>query len=202
MPADTKLYLYLDPGRLLSTSAHTWDPSLYGGWVPHQMAAFLWPSGPWFWTCERLGLEDWIAHRLWLGTILFLGGLGIVKLVKALGMPLKAMCVGARVPTVAVHPPLRQPHVGDAAAVGRGGLDGAVDHAQRPAWRVARPGSADPRRLHRTRRSTPRRSPWCCPGRCCGWRSSIRRTGSRCAASVPLPPASASWPSPRRRGGS
>lgn len=97
MPADTKLYLYLDPGRLLSTSAHTWDPSLYGGWVPHQMAAFLWPSGPWFWTCERLGLEDWIAHRLWLGTILFLGGLGIVKLVKALGMPLKAMCVAALV---------------------------------------------------------------------------------------------------------
>ena len=51
MPTDTKLYLYLDPGRLLSTSAHTWDPSLYGGWVPHQMAAFLWPSGPWFWCC-------------------------------------------------------------------------------------------------------------------------------------------------------
>lgn len=97
MPADTKLYLYLDPGRLLSTSAHTWDPSLYGGWVPHQMAAFLWPSGPWFWCCERLGLPDWVAHRLWLGTILFLGGLGILKLVKALGLPLKGMAVAALV---------------------------------------------------------------------------------------------------------
>jgi arabinofuranan 3-O-arabinosyltransferase len=97
MPADTKLYLYLDPGRLLQTSASTWDPSLYGGWVPHQMVAYLWPSGPWFWLCDRIGLADWVAHRLWLGAILFLGGLGVLKLVKAFGMPLRGMAVAALV---------------------------------------------------------------------------------------------------------
>lgn len=97
MPADTKLYLYLDPGRLLQTSASTWDPSLYGGWVPHQMVAYLWPSGPWFWLCDRIGLADWVAHRLWLGSILFLGGLGVLKLTKAFGMPLRGMAVAALV---------------------------------------------------------------------------------------------------------
>ena len=60
MPTDTKLYLYLDPGRLLSEAAATWDTSQFAGWVPHQVIAYLWPSGPWLTrTCRSVGWPRW-----------------------------------------------------------------------------------------------------------------------------------------------
>ncbi|HEY2813134.1 MAG TPA: alpha-(1-_3)-arabinofuranosyltransferase family protein, partial [Acidimicrobiales bacterium] len=34
--ADTKTYLYLDPGRLLSRAASMWDPNIGFGTVTHQ----------------------------------------------------------------------------------------------------------------------------------------------------------------------
>lgn len=86
MPTDTKLYLYLDPGRLISDAPYTWDTRQFAGWVPHQTIAYLWPSGPWFWTAEQFGVPDWIAHRLWIGTLLFLGGLGVRWAARQLGM--------------------------------------------------------------------------------------------------------------------
>ena len=77
MPADTKVFLYLDPQRLIADAAKTWDNRQFLGWVPHQIIAYLWPSGPWYWTMHHLGVPDWIAQRLWLGTLLFAGGLGV-----------------------------------------------------------------------------------------------------------------------------
>lgn len=74
--ADTKNYLYLDPSRLLSRAWSMWDPNVGFGTVTHQTVGYLWPMGPWFWTAERLGLPDWLAQRLWLGTILFAAGAG------------------------------------------------------------------------------------------------------------------------------
>ena len=74
MPADTKVFLYLDPGGLVSDAAFSWDTSQFGGWFPHQTITYLWPSGPWYWFFETIGAPDWIAHRLWIGTILILGG--------------------------------------------------------------------------------------------------------------------------------
>ncbi|MEX2627343.1 MAG: alpha-(1-_3)-arabinofuranosyltransferase family protein, partial [Ilumatobacteraceae bacterium] len=67
MPADSKLYLYLDPQRLISDGFHNFDPRQFAGWVPHQHIAYLWPSGPWFSAFEIVGVPDWIAHRLWIG---------------------------------------------------------------------------------------------------------------------------------------
>ncbi len=55
MPADTKLYLYLDPGRLVSDAPYTFDGRQFAGWVPHQTISYLWPSGPWYWLFD--------AHR-------------------------------------------------------------------------------------------------------------------------------------------
>ena len=49
MPADTKLYLYLDPGRLIADAPWTFDGRQFAGWVPHQVIAYLWPQGPWYW---------------------------------------------------------------------------------------------------------------------------------------------------------
>ena len=86
MPSDTKLYLYLDPGRLISDAPYTWDNRQFAGWVPHQTVTYLWPSGPWYWLFEQLHVPDWIAHRLWIATLLFVGGLGVRWAAKHLGL--------------------------------------------------------------------------------------------------------------------
>ena len=82
--ADTKTYLYLDPGRLLSRAPSLLDPSIGLGTVTHQNIGYLWPMGPWFWLFELLGSPDWVAQRLWLGTIMFAAGAGVVFLMRTL----------------------------------------------------------------------------------------------------------------------
>ena len=86
MPTDTKLYLYLDPGRLISDAPFTWDTRQFGGWVPHQTIAYLWPQGPWYWICQHVGITDWVAHRLWIATLLFLGATGVLWVARLLGL--------------------------------------------------------------------------------------------------------------------
>src|SRR5690606_17212960 len=95
MPADSKLYLYLDPGRFLADAASTFDPRQFAGWVPHQHVAYLWPTGPWYWLFDVLGLPDWVAHRLWLGTLLLLAGLGVRWCGRLLGLDVVAALVAA-----------------------------------------------------------------------------------------------------------
>lgn len=97
MPTDTKLYLYLDPGRLITDAPFTWDTRQFGGWVPHQVIAYLWPQGPWYWTFERLGVPDWVAHRLWIATLLFLGGAGVMWAARLLGLSRSGAFVAAAV---------------------------------------------------------------------------------------------------------
>lgn len=75
--ADTKTYLYLDPGRLLSRAASMWDPNIGLGTVTHQNIGYLWPMGPYYWVLDAIGLPDWVAQRLWLGTIIAAAGLGM-----------------------------------------------------------------------------------------------------------------------------
>lgn len=78
--ADTKTYLYLDPGRLLSRAVSMWDPHVGLGTVPHQQIGYLWPAGPWYWAFEQLGVPDWVAQRLWLGSIMVGAGGGVLYL--------------------------------------------------------------------------------------------------------------------------
>jgi len=80
--ADTKSYLYIDPGRLLARAGSMWDPHVGMGTVTHQNIGFLWPMGPYYWFFERLGAPDWVAQRLWLGSILFFAGLGVLYLLR------------------------------------------------------------------------------------------------------------------------
>lgn len=80
--ADTKSYLYLDPDRLLSRAWSMWDPHVGLGTVTHQNIGFLWPMGPYYWAMEHLGVPDWVAQRLWLGSIMFLAGLGVRYLLR------------------------------------------------------------------------------------------------------------------------
>jgi arabinofuranan 3-O-arabinosyltransferase len=83
--ADTKTYLYLDPSKMLSRATSMWDPNIGMGTVTHQNIGYLWPIGPWYWAFQNLGVPDWVAQRLWLGTILFTAGLGVRFLLKTLG---------------------------------------------------------------------------------------------------------------------
>ncbi len=83
--ADTKTYLYLDPGRLLSQAWSMWDPSIGLGTVTHQNLGYLFPMGPYYWLMETAGVPDWIAQRLWLGSIIFAAGTGVRYLLGQLG---------------------------------------------------------------------------------------------------------------------
>ncbi len=97
MPADSKLYVYLNPGRFLSDTTTTFDPRQFAGWVPHQHIAYLWPAGPWFWFFDRLGVPDWVAHRLWIGALLVAAGLGVRWMARVVGLSPLAALVAALV---------------------------------------------------------------------------------------------------------
>jgi len=81
---DTKLYLFLDPGRLLSNAAYLWDPNYAAGTVTHQNIGYLFPMGPWFWAFDALHVPDWIAQRLWFGSIVFAAGAGVLFLCRTI----------------------------------------------------------------------------------------------------------------------
>ena len=82
--ADTKAYLYLDPGRLLSRAAWLWEPDLALGTVTHQNIGYLFPLGPYYWILDSLGVPDWIAQRVLLAGILLAAGWGVLWLMRQL----------------------------------------------------------------------------------------------------------------------
>jgi arabinofuranan 3-O-arabinosyltransferase len=82
--ADTKQYLYLDPARLLRRAVYMWDPNFGAGTVPHQNIGYLFPMGPYYWLMQRLGVPDWVAQRMWLGTLTFAAGAGVLFLLRTL----------------------------------------------------------------------------------------------------------------------
>ena len=84
--ADTKSYLYLDPGRLLGRAFSMWDPNVALGTVTHQTIGYVFPMGPYYWLCEAMGLPDWVAQRLWLGSLMFAAGCGMLYLLRTFGL--------------------------------------------------------------------------------------------------------------------
>ncbi|MBM3672197.1 MAG: DUF3367 domain-containing protein [Actinobacteria bacterium] len=93
--ADTKHYFYLDPGRMLSRAPSLWDPHIGTGSVPHQTVGFLFPMGPYYWVMDQLGVPDWVAQRLWLGTLSFVAALGMLWLLYMLGARRAGVIAGA-----------------------------------------------------------------------------------------------------------
>ena len=100
--ADTKQYLYLDPTRLLERAAYMWDPHIGMGTVTHQNIGYLFPMGPYYWVFDKLGAPDWVAQRLWLGSILFFAGAGVLYLLRTFGLRGPGVVVAA----VALTPPI------------------------------------------------------------------------------------------------
>ena len=84
--SDTKTYLYLDINRFLPASASMWDPTVGLGTVTHQQIGYLFPMGPFFWVFHTVGVPVWVAQRLWVGTILFAAGAGVLFLCRTLAM--------------------------------------------------------------------------------------------------------------------
>ncbi len=140
MPSDSKLYVYLNPGRFLVDTTTTFDPRQFAGWVPHQHIAYLWPMGPWFWFFDTIGVPDWVAHRLWVGTLLVAAGLGVRWVARLLGLGPTAAIVAAIVyqlspyilPYVSRTSILLLPYAGLGWIVGL-----TVLAAQRGRWRFA-----------------------------------------------------------------
>jgi len=91
--ADTKTYLYLDPGRVLSNATSLWDSDVALGTVTHQNIGYLWPMGPFYWVFETLGSPDWFAQRIWLGTLLFAAGAGVRYLLRTLDWQGRGMLI-------------------------------------------------------------------------------------------------------------
>jgi arabinofuranan 3-O-arabinosyltransferase len=94
---DTKQYLYLDPGRVLSRALYTWDPHIGTGTVPHQNIGYLFPMGPYYWLMAQLGVPDWVAQRLWMGSISFAAAAGALWLLTMLGTRRVGAIAGALV---------------------------------------------------------------------------------------------------------
>jgi arabinofuranan 3-O-arabinosyltransferase len=83
--ADTKQYLYLDPGRLLSRAPYLWDEHIGFGSVSHQIIGYLFPMGPFYWVTSHVAIPDWLAQRFWLGSITLAAALGARWLFRMLG---------------------------------------------------------------------------------------------------------------------
>ena len=83
---DTKTYLYLDPLRFLSQVPFMWNPTVALGTVSHEYIGYLLPMGPFYAVFHLLGVPVWVAQRLWLGSILFAAGIGILYLCRILGL--------------------------------------------------------------------------------------------------------------------
>ena len=95
--ADTKQYLYLDPDRLLARAAYLWDSHIGFGTVSHQIIGYLFPMGPFFWLTDHVGMPDWVAQRLWLGSISLAAALGARWLFRMLGVARGGAIAGALV---------------------------------------------------------------------------------------------------------
>lgn len=94
LQADTKQYLYLDPAQLLRSAPDLWNPRLSGGTVTHQYIGYLWPMGPFYRVADLLGLPDWLAQRLWTGSVLFVAALGAFAFFRSLWGDRRAAFVG------------------------------------------------------------------------------------------------------------
>ncbi len=93
--ADTKAYLYLDPARMLRRAVSMWDPAIGMGTVTHQNIGYLYPQGLFYWLAQVAGLPDWVAQRLWTGSILFGAGAGVLFLLRSFRWPNRFAFVAA-----------------------------------------------------------------------------------------------------------
>src|SRR5919202_4107955 len=83
--ADTKVDLYVAPGRFLGHVLSVWSPTSDLGHVfGAQYSGYAFPMAPFFALGDAIGLPIWLVHRLWLGVVLALAAYGVGRLLEAL----------------------------------------------------------------------------------------------------------------------
>ena len=83
--ADTKSYLYLDPGRLLERAPSMWDPNIGLGTVTHQNIGYLFPMGPYYWvTAPARACPRGCRSGSGSASILLFAALGVLFLLRTL----------------------------------------------------------------------------------------------------------------------
>ncbi len=93
--ADTKIYLYLDPWRLLVSAQSMWNPNIDMGGVTHQNIGYLFPMGPFFWFVQAVGIPMWVGERLWTSALFLLAAGGVLYVGRLLGLNAIGRFVGA-----------------------------------------------------------------------------------------------------------
>jgi Alpha-(1->3)-arabinofuranosyltransferase len=81
---DTSDAPFVDPNRAMRLAASRWNPTQGLGTVADRALDDGFPMTPWMWLFHQLHIPAWIAQRLWLGTLLFVAGMGIYSLMRAL----------------------------------------------------------------------------------------------------------------------
>ena len=76
--ADTKAYLYLDPGRLIASAQSMWNPDIGLGTVTHQNMGYLFPMGPYYWLIAELHIPMWVGQRIYLSALFLAAGGGVL----------------------------------------------------------------------------------------------------------------------------
>ncbi|MDQ1653761.1 MAG: arabinofuranan 3-O-arabinosyltransferase, partial [Cryptosporangiaceae bacterium] len=93
---DTKLDLYVDPGRFLLRALQVWDPETAFGSLQNQAYGYLFPMGPYFLLTRAIGMPVWMAQRFWMSLLIVTAFLGIVRLcaVLRIGGPVSRIAAG------------------------------------------------------------------------------------------------------------
>ncbi len=79
----------------MRTALQMWDPQVGMGTVTHQTIGYLFPMGPYYWLMREIGVPVWVAQRIWLGTLMFAAGAGVVYLLRTLRWQGSAITVAA-----------------------------------------------------------------------------------------------------------
>ena len=87
---DTKLDLTVDPGRLIESAGHLWNPLLSFGELQNQVYGYLFPVGSFFALGDAVGVPPWLVQRIWSALVLvaaFEGGRRLLRAVSPASAP-------------------------------------------------------------------------------------------------------------------
>lgn len=82
--ADTRQALYLDPQGFLGEALRLWDSGAHLGSPTHSTIGNAFPMGTFFALTDLVGIEVWVAQRLWIGALLFAAGAGVLFLARSI----------------------------------------------------------------------------------------------------------------------